>query len=32
MDHVSLLRLISDLCRRHGVLEDVEAKAAHTGF
>jgi hypothetical protein len=24
--------LIADLCRRHGELEGVEAKAAHTGF
>jgi|GEM_PF-3760395 len=32
MDRESILRLIADLCRRHGVLEGVEAKAAHTGF
>jgi ATP-dependent DNA helicase RecG len=31
MDHVSILRLIADLRRRHGELEGVEAKAAHTG-
>jgi hypothetical protein len=30
MDHVSILRLISELRRRHGELEGVEAKAAHT--
>ena len=31
MDHVSILRLIAELRRRHGELEGVEAKAAHTG-
>jgi ATP-dependent DNA helicase RecG len=31
MDQVSILRLIADLCRRHGELDVVEAKAAHTG-
>ncbi|HPS92581.1 MAG TPA: hypothetical protein PKV33_10520, partial [Methanothrix sp.] len=31
MDHVSILRLIADLRRRHGELEGVEAKAAHKG-
>jgi ATP-dependent DNA helicase RecG len=31
MDHVSILRLVSELRRRHGELEGVEAKAAHTG-
>ena len=31
MDHVSILRLITELRRRHGELEGVEAKAAHTG-
>jgi ATP-dependent DNA helicase RecG len=31
MDHVSILRLIVELRRRHGELEGVEAKAAHTG-
>jgi hypothetical protein len=30
MDHVSILRLVSELRRRHGELEGVEAKAAHT--
>jgi len=31
MDRESMLRLIADLCLRHGELEGVEAKAAHTG-
>ena len=31
MDRVSILRLVSELRRRHGELEGVEAKAAHTG-
>jgi len=31
MDRDSILRLISNLRRRHGKLEGVEAKAAHTG-
>jgi ATP-dependent DNA helicase RecG len=31
MNHVSILRLITELRRRHGELEGVEAKAAHTG-
>jgi ATP-dependent DNA helicase RecG len=31
MDHVSILHLIAELRRRHGELEGVEAKAAHTG-
>ncbi|RQW79511.1 MAG: ATP-binding protein [Methanothrix sp.] len=31
MDHESILRLIAELRRRHGELEGVEAKAAHTG-
>jgi ATP-dependent DNA helicase RecG len=31
MDPVSILRLIVELRRRHGELEGVEAKAAHTG-
>ncbi len=31
MDRESILRLIADLCRRHGELEGLEAKAAHTG-
>jgi len=31
MDLVSILRLIAELRRRHGELEGVEAKAAHTG-
>jgi len=31
MDRESILRLITDLCRRHGELEGVEAKAAHKG-
>jgi ATP-dependent DNA helicase RecG len=31
MDRESIFRLIADLCRRHGELEGVEAKAAHTG-
>ena len=32
MEHESILRLVSELRRRHGELEGVEAKAAHTGF
>ncbi|TFH54299.1 MAG: hypothetical protein E4G89_00310 [Methanothrix sp.] len=31
MDRESILRLIAELRRRHGELEGVEAKAAHTG-
>ena len=31
MDRDSILRLIAELRRRHGELEGVEAKAAHTG-
>ncbi len=31
MDRDSILRLIAELRRRHGGLEGVEAKAAHTG-
>lgn len=31
MDRSEILRLIADLRRRHGELEGVEAKAAHTG-
>lgn len=31
MDRSEILRHISDLRRRHGELEGVEAKAAHTG-
>ena len=31
MDRESILRLVSELRRRHGELEGVEAKAAHTG-
>jgi len=31
MDHVSILRLIAELRRRHGELDGVEAKAAHSG-
>jgi len=31
MDQVSILRLIAELRRRHGELDGVEAKAAHTG-
>jgi ATP-dependent DNA helicase RecG len=31
MDRESILRLLSELRRRHGELEGVEAKAAHTG-
>jgi len=31
MDRSEILRHISDLRRRHGELESVEAKAAHTG-
>ena len=31
MDRESILRLITELRRRHGELEGVEAKAAHTG-
>jgi hypothetical protein len=31
MDNESILRLIAELRRRHGELEGVEAKAAHTG-
>ena len=31
MDRSEILRLIAELRRRHGELEGVEAKAAHTG-
>ena len=31
MDQVSILRLIAELRRRHGELDGVQAKAAHTG-
>jgi hypothetical protein len=30
MDHVSILRLIAELLRRHGEIEGVEVKETHT--